>query len=209
MSVKSIVCKLLVLAVACLAMVAVGCNGGKGSAKTANVKAGTMPADATWTGVYYNPLYGWLHVVEQGDLVHGKWTRPRKDRWGELHGKADGNLLRFDWTEHEIGVVGPRSKKKGKGYFVYTRPEGDNTDDRIDGEIGTGQDEVGLPPWDGVKQRNQKPDLESIGGSGTIDVGGGDWDESSSEEGEPEPPAEPPDEADETEEKSDGLDAEI
>jgi hypothetical protein len=152
-----------------------------------------MPADATWTGVYYNPLYGWLHLIEEGNLVTGRWLRPRKDKWGELQGNADGNLLRFDWTEHEIGLVGPRSKFTGKGYFVYSRPEGDNVDDRIDGELGRGEDEVGQP-WDAVKQRNVKPDLDSIGGSGAADVGGGDWDTEGKEEGEPEPPAEPPEE---------------
>ena len=193
MSVKTIVSKLLVLAVAGLALVAVGCNGGgSGTAKSANIESGPMPSDASWTGVYYNPLYGWLHVVEEGDMVEGRWLRPRKDRWGELHGKADGNVLRFDWKEYEIGVVGPRSQKKGKGYFVYSRPEGDNVDDRIDGELGKGDSDTGLPPWDAIKQRNQKPDIDSIGGSGAADVGGGDWDSSNEEPGEPEEPAEPP-----------------
>lgn len=195
MSVRSIVSRLLVLIVtACCAVAVLGCgSGGSGSAKTANVKPGSMPGDASWTGVYYNPLYGWLHIVEEGDLIIGRWLRPRKDKWGELQGSADGNLLRFDWTEHEFGLVGPRSKKKGKGYFVYSRPEGDNVDDRIDGELGKGEDEVGMP-WDAVKQRNQKPDIESIGGAGAGEVGGGEWDSENQESGEPEEPVEPPEE---------------
>ena len=150
-----------------------------------------MPEGADWTGVYYNELYGNLHVIQEGDEVNGKWQRPQKDRWGELHGKATGNVMRFDWTEYKTGVVGPNSKATGKGYFKYSRPDGDNVDDRIDGEIGSGLDEVGSP-WDAIKQRNVQPDLASIGGTGAGDIGGGDWDQDNKESGTPEPPAAPP-----------------
>jgi hypothetical protein len=53
-----------------------------------------------------------------------------------------------------------------------------------------GHDEVG-EPWDAVKQRNQQPDLKSIGGTGAVDVGGGDWDNENKEKGTPEPPEAP------------------
>ena len=46
--------------------------------------------------------------------------------------------------------------------------------------------------WEAVKQRNIKPDLSSIGGSGSGDLGGGDWDGDSKEKGPVEPPASPP-----------------
>jgi len=150
-----------------------------------------MPDGAEWTGVYYSELYGYLHVIQEGNKVDGKWIRPVKDRWGELHGTATGNLLRFDWKEYKIGAVGPNSTLSGKGYFKYSRPEGNNVDDRIEGERGIAQDEVG-EPWDAVKQRNVKPDLDSIGGSEAGDLGGGDWDSENKEQGAPEPPAEPP-----------------
>ena len=45
---------------------------------------------------------------------------------------------------------------------------------------------------DAVKQRNLKPDLTSIGGSGASDLGGGDWDGDNKEKGTAEPPASPP-----------------
>jgi hypothetical protein len=168
----------------------VGCSSTP-AGKTANIEAGDMPDGAEWTGVYYSELYGYLHVIQEGDQVDGKWIRPVKDRWGELHGKATGNLLKFDWSEYTIGGVGPNSSRRGKGYFKYSRPEGDNVDDRIDGQIGAGEDEVG-EPWDAIKQRNVKPDLSSIGGTGAGDIGGGDWDGENKEEGAPEPPSEPP-----------------
>lgn len=168
----------------------IGCGGGP-AAKTAKIQPGDMPEGADWTGVYYSELYGHLHLVQDGNAVSGKWMRPVKDRWGELHGQVTGDVARFSWTEHTVGAVGPNSAKKGKGYFKYKRPPGDNVDDTLLGEIGIGADEVGQP-WDAIKQRNQMPDLASIGGTGTTDIGGGDWDSENKEQGTPEPPAPPP-----------------
>jgi len=102
-----------------------------------------------------------------------------------------GDLMKFSWVEHTIGGVGPNSSRSGKGYFKYKRPPGDNVDDTIAGEIGTGNDEVG-EPWDAIKQRNIKPDLNSIGGTGAMDIGGGEWDGENKEKGTPEPPKAPP-----------------
>lgn len=161
--------------------------------KVAKVSPGSMPDGGSWTGVYYSPLFGSLHLVGEGKLVQGKWLRPLKGRWGKLQGNADGNLLRFDWSEHTDGLVGPNAKKSGKGYFVYSRPEGANVDDQIKGSIGRGKDEVGVE-WRAIKQRNVKPDLKSIGGGGASDLGGGDWDSKNSESDKPEKPAEPDDE---------------
>jgi hypothetical protein len=169
---------------------AAGCGGAGGNAKVAHVQPGDMPSGASWTGVYYSPLFGYLHVVQDGNKLHAKWIRPVKDRWGELNGEVTGDLVHFEWTEHVIGVVGPHSAKTGKGYSKYKRPAGDNVDDTIAGEIGENQDEVGLP-WDAIKQRNMKPDLDSIGGTGATDLGGGDWDSDNKESGTPEAPAAP------------------
>jgi len=193
MSIRNIASRLaLLLVVACCLVLVAGCKtAASHEANTADVDPGPMPDGAEWTGVYYSPLYGWLHLVQEGNLITGKWLRPRKDRWGELQGNADGNLVRFDWKEYIVGLVGPRSRKQGKGYFVYSRPAGENVDDVIEGELGRDQDEMGLPPWDAVKQRNVDPDLNSIGGSGSMDVGGGDWDPGNQEAGEPEPPVAP------------------
>lgn len=176
-------------AMACLPLTTAGCSGG-GAPKTVELTPGDMPSGASWTGVYFSELYGYLHLVQDGNAVAGKWLRPHKDKWGELHGEATGDVLRFEWTEYTVGLVGPNSTKKGKGYFRYKRPAGDNVDDTFAGEIGRDKDEAG-EPWDGVKQRNVNPDLDSIGGTGATDVGGGDWDGENKEEGTPEAPAEP------------------
>lgn len=150
-----------------------------------------MPDGADWTGVYYSELYGYLHLVQEGNALEGRWIRPVKDRWGEMHGNATGDIARFSWSEHTIGAVGPNATKSGKGYFKYKRPPGDNVDDTIVGERGSSQDEVG-EPWEAIKQRNVQPDLKSIGGTNAGDIGGGDWDSKNEEPGAPEAPASPP-----------------
>jgi hypothetical protein len=180
--------RLAALAAATMALGLGACSGGAGSAKVANVTPGDMPESADWTGVYYSPLYGNIHLVQEGNTVSGKWLRPVKDRWAEIHGTVTGNLYKFTWTEYTIGAIGPNSTKKGKGYLVYSRPEGANVDDVVKGELGRDMDEVG-DAIDGIKQRNVMPDLDSIGGTGATDIGGGDWDSPNREQGTPEAPA--------------------
>lgn len=142
--------------------------------KVANVQPGDLPAGATWTGVYFNELYGMLHLVHTGSTIQGKWQRTDGSAWGELHGEVTGNVFRFEWAEYKVGFVGAAGTTKGKGHFVYKRPAGDNVDDRLEGGWGLNQDETGNP-WNCIKQRNKQPDLKSIGG--TVEVGGatGDW----------------------------------
>jgi hypothetical protein len=173
-----------------LGPLALGCSSNS-APKTAKLEPGDLPEGADWTGVYYSELYGYLHLAQDGTSMEGRWIRPTKDRWGELHGTVTGDLLRFTWTEHVIGAIGPSSTKSGKGYLQYKRPPGDNVDDTIAGQIGRDQDEVG-EPWEAVKQRNVMPDLKSIGGTGAGDIGGGDWDKDNDESGAPEAPTPPP-----------------
>jgi hypothetical protein len=169
--------------------VTAGCGAGGG--RTADITPGEMPAGSSWTGVWYSELYGYLHLVQDGNAVQGKWLRPHKDRWGKLDGKMEGNVLRFEWSEYTIGLVGPNAEKKGKGYFKFSPPSATVQFDTIAGEIGRDKDETG-EPWDAVRQKDMTPDLASIGGSGAGDLGGGDWDDENKEQGTPEGPAEPP-----------------
>src|SRR5262245_59209692 len=93
--------------VASVALGALACNGSTGGAKTASVTPADMPEGADWTGVYFDQLYGYFHIVQEGKTVSGKWERPAKDKWGELHGEATGNVLKFTWSEYTVGAVGP------------------------------------------------------------------------------------------------------
>ena len=154
-----------------------GCNGQKSSeVARANVKAGDMPEGADWTGVYYSTLYGFLHINKEGKSVSGVWRTANGDAWGELHGEVMGDLLRFSWTEHKIGMVGPSATSSGKGYFKYVRPEG-NEEDKIVGEWGLNASDSGND-WDAVKQRNMLPDPDSVKPDELERQGsGGGWDE--------------------------------
>jgi hypothetical protein len=177
----------------CVAPLAVlGCSGGAdGDVKHATVQVGTMPQGADWAGVYYSELYGYLHLVQDGNSVSGRWLRPTKNMCGEVHGEITGDVIKFSWIEHTIGAVGPNSQHQGHGYFKYKRPNGDNVDDTIVGEVGRGQSDAG-DPWDAVKQRNMPADPKSIQcGGGAGDLGGGDWDHENKEQGAPEAPKSP------------------
>ena len=141
-----------------------GC-GGSQEAKSANVKPDDMPSGETWTGVYFHPVYGYLHMVEQDTNVVAKWKRTDQSAWGELSGVKTGNVVHFTWHEHKYGLVGPSAETHGKGYFVY-KMNGESIAE-LDGQFGLENDETGSD-WHNVKQQRMVPDLNSIKG----DTGG-------------------------------------
>jgi hypothetical protein len=161
----AIVCSLASTTVALTA----GCGGG--GAKSAAVKQGPMPEGESWTGVYFHPVYGYLHMEENEANIRGKWQRSDKSAWGELSGTKQGNVAHFSWKEYKSGVVG--GAQSGKGYFVYTKTE-DMEQAQLKGEYGLGRDETGSE-WNMVKQARMAPDLKSIGGDtgGSAPVSGG------------------------------------
>ena len=57
-----------------LASMCFACGSG-GGGKFANIKAGEMPSGEAWPGVYYNPVYGYLHMLEQDGNIVGRWKR--------------------------------------------------------------------------------------------------------------------------------------
>lgn len=163
MSLRSIrslrgICAAVVLSTCALGIAACGDGGG---AKSAKVASGPMPEGETWTGVYYHPVFGYLHMQEEGSNVVARWKRTDHSYWGELSGTTTGNVLHFTWKEHKIGMVGASATTKGKGYFVY----GVNKENigELKGEYGLNDDETGST-WNNVKQVRMPPDLKSIGG---------------------------------------------
>src|SRR5262245_7684992 len=146
---------------------------------TANVKAGDLPPEGDWSGVFYSPLYGHLHLVKEGNSVSGKWRTTGGDKWGELHGEVTGDLLKYKWVEHKIGMVGPGATTEGHGYFKYYVPSDETQNHEIKGEWGLERSEVGNS-WEAVRQRNMLPDLNSVRPDETERVNMPDeWDESS------------------------------
>ncbi len=174
---RSILKIVFLLALAALVVPLSGCGQKVVHSK---VKAGDMPPGAEWTGVYYSEIYGYLHLIKEGDTVNGRWRTTDGASWGELSGKTDGNLLRYSWTNHKIGLVGPSATTSGKGYFLYTRPH-EGEADEIHGQWGLEQSDSGNK-WDCVKQKGMKPDFKAVlpdeyqrrgQGGGWDDSGGG------------------------------------
>jgi hypothetical protein len=168
----------LVVALGAGSAFAVGCGGGsKGEAAHPVPKPGDMPEGGDWSGVFYNQLYGDLHMLKEGENIHGAWRTANGEKWGEMHGEANGNLFKFEWKETTIGMVGPSATRNGRGYFQYIRPPGDNVNDEIKGEWGLNSEQTGVP-WTAVKQRNRNPDFKAVLPDETQKVQGtGNWDE--------------------------------
>lgn len=164
----------------------------KGPVK-AQLKPGSMPAEGNWRGVYYSTIYGYLHLVTDGSSVSGKWRNAEGDKWGELNGKTEGDILRFTWKEHKIGMFGPNATSEGNGYFRYVVPAEENADHELKGEWGLGESDAGNP-WNAIKQRNMDPDPDSVlPDESQTAVSGADWDGKKSSEaagGKEEPPPE-------------------
>ncbi len=145
---------------------------------TANVKPSDLPPAGDWSGVFYSPLYGHLHLVKEGGSVSGRWRTAGGDKWGELHGEVTGDLLKYKWVEHKIGMVGPGSTTEGRGYFKYFVPAEENSNHEIKGEWGLERSEVGNR-WEAIRQRNMLPDLSSVKPDETEQVNMPDeWDSS-------------------------------
>lgn len=162
---------LVTLAVPCAA---IGCGN---KADHPAIVAGEMPVGAEWRGVYYSPTYGSLHLVEEGDNIKGRWRTTGGEAWGELTGKADGNLLRYEWIEHKIGLVGPSATSSGRGYFKYVKPSSGVDPDEIKGEWGLNDAETGNP-WTATKQNNVQPNPDSVMPDEVEgQFSGGDWDD--------------------------------
>ena len=149
---------LVLLTTASLA--ASGCGDGK-EAKSAKVASGPMPEGETWTGVYFHPVYGYLHLQEEGANVVGRWKRADQSKWGELSGTKAGNVAHYTWKEHTVGMVGASATTHGKGYFQYKMDKEDRP--VLDGQFGLNDDETGSD-WHNVKQARMPVDLKSIGG---------------------------------------------
>lgn len=150
----------------------IGCGGGS-DAKVATIKAGEMPANETWDGVYYHPVYGYLHLKTEGSNVVGAWRRSNQSSWGELSGTVTGNVIHFQWKEYKIGLVGAAAESHGRGVFVYKTGKEPGIAE-LDGQFGLNEDESGSD-WHNVKQQRMLPDLKSVRGdsSGTGPTGGG------------------------------------
>lgn len=154
----------------------VGCKGKNADSAVDAPKAGEMPAGESWQGVYFHPIFGHLHLVEQGTNIVGRWKRADQSAWGELEGTVEGNLIRYKWVEHKIGLVGASASSKGKGWFKYLPAKEEKGSAELDGKFGLDDGEPDAD-WHCVKQQRVSPDLESVNGDtgGLAPPAGGGW----------------------------------
>ena len=158
---RTLVHSSLAIGLALSSVAMTGCGGNKPEIQTADhIKPSAMPQGGEWRGVYFNQTFGFLHVLTEGNAANGTWRTAAGDKWGELHGQIEGDMLRYSWIEYKVGVVGPNAKSEGKGYFKYTIPN-ENEAHELKGEWGLGDNEVGHS-WDCVKQMNQEPDPDEV-----------------------------------------------
>lgn len=170
-------CKLSLLgALALPSALSLSACGPSSDVKHAQIKAGEMPAGAEWQGVYYSPVYGYLHMLTDGKSAQGAWRTGGGDAYGELQGEVDGDVLHYTWTQHKIGQLGKEATSSGKGYFKYTVPK-EGEAHKIVGEWGLGESDAGNS-WDAVKQTNMQPNPASVKPDeieGKVNAGG--WDD--------------------------------
>lgn len=158
-----------------MALGSAACTPPAAPPKTAKLQEAPLPAGATFKGVWYNPIWGQLHLVQIDNKVQGKWKSPSSGVWGQLHGSVAGDVIRFEWEEHKTGAIGPGSTRKGKGYFQY-QPAPNETDmPKMKGEWGLAENEIGGGEWDCTRQKDLEPNLSSIGGEDDATVDSG-WD---------------------------------
>lgn len=143
-----------------------GCGPSKPAESEVVSKA--MPEGEAWSGVYYHPVFGHLHLEEKDGTVVGRWRESDKGKWGELVGTAQGNVIRYTWKSHRYGIIGPAATTEGKGYFVYVI--GKSKFPELEGKYGVG-DLSFEGDWHCVKQVGKVPDIQSITGNpGTAEI---------------------------------------
>ena len=165
------------------------CGGGN-----AEIKAGPMPAEGSFTGVYFSPQYGEMHMVQNGNAVVGKFKKD--ERSGSIQGEAEGDVLRFEWTEYKAMVSNRPQESRGHGYFRYMVDPA-NGDHVLKGRWGLNEDDHDGGEWNAYKSRKLEPDLdkfgdeptsggEASGKSGDDDIMGGASDDGDTGAAEPE-----------------------
>jgi hypothetical protein len=156
-----------------------GCGGG-----TASVQSAPMPEGGNWTGVYFSPQYGEMHLIQNGSAVSGRFKKD--ERTGLIQGEADGNLLEFEWTEYKAMVSNRPQETKGHGYFQYLVDPGSG-DHLIKGRWGLGDDSTEGGEWNAYRSRTREPDPDTLrdpatSGGESLDDDGDDSSDSSDSE---------------------------
>lgn len=137
-----------------------------------------MPAGGSFSGVWFSPQYGEMHILQTGSAAVGRYTKD--ERQGRLQGNIEGDVMRFEWTEQRELIVGRPVETKGHGYFRIVKDEAEDTW-KVIGEWGNDAAERGGGPWTAVKSKTRKPEIDSEGNE--RDATSGSQSSGSSDEG--------------------------
>jgi hypothetical protein len=129
-----------------------------------------MPAGGSFTGVWFSPQYGEMHIEQNGSTAIGRYMKD--ERTGRLQGNVEGDVMRFEWKENRELIVGRPVETKGHGYFKIFKKESEDTWN-IAGEWGTDASETGGGPWTAVKSKSRQPDVAGNGGNPAPSSGSG------------------------------------
>ncbi len=158
----------------CVSWMLFACGG---AAHHARLRVGTMPDGASFSGVWFSPQYGEMHLIQNGATVVGRYQK--EERTGRIQGGVEGDVMRFEWNEKRELVTGHPTTTKGRGYFRVVKDQQEDTW-KLVGEWGTDTYETGGGPWNAVKSKTRHPDL---GGEGEQSSGSEKSGPSSSDEG--------------------------
>ncbi|MDD9945869.1 MAG: hypothetical protein OXU20_32795 [Myxococcales bacterium] len=128
-----------------------------------DIQAGPMPQGGNFTGVFFSPQYGEMHMVQNGNTVRGEYKQ--EERTGKITGEADGDLLRFEWVELKAMVSNRPTETRGRGYFVY-KVDPANGEHVLTGRWGLGDDEHTGGDWNAYKSKSREPELSEESSSG-------------------------------------------
>ncbi len=132
------------------------------------LRAGPMPEGGSFTGVWFSPQYGEMHMEQSGATVIGKFAK--EEKVGRIQGTADGDLMRFEWTQKREMIVGRPTQSRGHGYFRVSYDESEKAW-KLEGRWGSDDSETNGGPWTAIRARNRRPELgdESSGGGRSSD----------------------------------------
>ncbi len=117
-----------------------------------DIAPGVMPGNESFTGSYHSQQIGDLFLEQTGDHVVGEYADDRANcrATGHLEGSAQGNLLRFTWTESQA-ACGRLAPLRGRGFFLFWMDSAGNG--RVNGRWGSGDEESSGGPWAGFRDR--------------------------------------------------------
>jgi hypothetical protein len=143
-----------------VALVAVALAAACASTGAPPIQVKSMPEGGSFTGVWFSPQYGEMHVLQSGSSAIGRYTKD--ERVGRLQGNIEGDVMRFEWKEQRELIVGRPVTTKGHGYFRIVKDDVENSW-KLLGEWGNDDAERGGGPWTAVKSRTRKPEIDAAG----------------------------------------------